>query len=103
MPPPRLPLPRSAAKGSRGANIEGGLGKPLSWEDCERIMCEAGLTAADMRHAMQVNAFPEKEQKGWFQSGLAQPAGSMVSGEGNTAKVATDICTVVMRRGATIR
>jgi hypothetical protein len=34
----------------------GGLGKPLSWEDWERIMREAGLTAADMRHARQVNA-----------------------------------------------
>jgi hypothetical protein len=40
----------------RGENVEGGLGKPLSWEDCERIMREAGLTAADTRHAMQVNA-----------------------------------------------
>ena len=40
----------------RGENVEGGLGKPLSWEDCERIMREAGLTAADMRYAMQVNA-----------------------------------------------
>jgi len=25
----------------RGENVEGGLGNPLSWEDCERIMREA--------------------------------------------------------------
>ena len=40
----------------RGENVEGGLGKTLSWEDWERIMREAGLTAADMHYAMQVNA-----------------------------------------------
>jgi hypothetical protein len=32
----------------------GGLGKPLSWEDWERIMREAGLTAADVRQVRSV-------------------------------------------------
>ena len=50
-------MPESAGGSfKRGENVEGGLGKPLSWEDWERIMREAGLTAADMRYAMQVNA-----------------------------------------------
>ena len=35
----------------RGENVEGGLGKPLSLEECHCIMREAGLTAGDIKHA----------------------------------------------------
>ena len=38
----------------RGENVEGGLGKPLTWEDCERIFRECGLTKSDMEHCRQV-------------------------------------------------
>jgi hypothetical protein len=39
----------------RGENVEGGLGKPLSLEECHRIMREAGLTTGDIRHCEQMS------------------------------------------------
>jgi hypothetical protein len=39
----------------RGEEVEGGLRKPLTWEDCERICREAGLTTSDIRHCVQVS------------------------------------------------
>jgi hypothetical protein len=39
----------------RGENVEGGLGKPMTWEDCERIFHEAGMTTRDMEHCVRVN------------------------------------------------
>jgi hypothetical protein len=39
----------------RGEDVPGGLGKPLTREDLERIMREAGMTASDIRHSVQVH------------------------------------------------
>jgi hypothetical protein len=39
----------------RGENVEGGLGKPLSLEECHHIMREAGLTAGDIKHCVRVH------------------------------------------------
>jgi hypothetical protein len=39
----------------RGEDVPGGLGKPLTWKDAERICREAGLTRADMRDASRMH------------------------------------------------
>jgi hypothetical protein len=39
----------------RGENVEGGLGKPLTLEDYERILHEAGMTTSDIEHCVQVS------------------------------------------------
>jgi hypothetical protein len=39
----------------RGENVEGGLGKPMTREDYERILREAGMTTSDIEHCVQVN------------------------------------------------
>jgi hypothetical protein len=34
---------------ARGEDVKGGLGKPMTWEDCERILKDAGQTDDDIR------------------------------------------------------
>jgi hypothetical protein len=40
---------------ARGENVEGGLGRPLTYEDFVRIMKEAGMTDADIEHCQELN------------------------------------------------
>jgi hypothetical protein len=43
----------------RGEDVPGGLGKPLTREDAERIMREAGMTTSDIQHCVQVHDVSE--------------------------------------------
>jgi hypothetical protein len=47
------------ARLERGETVEGGLGKPMTAEDAERICRAAGMTASDLRHAQVLAALPE--------------------------------------------
>ena len=43
----------------RGEDVPGGLGKPLTREDAERFMREAGMTMSDIQHCGQVHDVSE--------------------------------------------
>jgi hypothetical protein len=43
----------------RGEDVPGGLGKPLTREDAERILREAGLTASDIRDCVRTHEVSE--------------------------------------------
>jgi hypothetical protein len=45
----------------RGENVEGGLGKPLSYDDMVAILHKAGLTDDDIRYSQQLAQFSEDE------------------------------------------
>jgi hypothetical protein len=43
----------------RGEDVPGGLGKPLTPKDAKRIFREAGLTASDIRHCVNLNTLAD--------------------------------------------
>ncbi len=45
----------------RGEDVPGGLGKPLTWEDAQRILGEAGFTASDIQHCLDLAKLSEDE------------------------------------------
>ena len=45
----------------RGENVEGGLSKPLSYDDMVAILHKAGLTGDDIRYSQQLAQFSEDE------------------------------------------
>jgi hypothetical protein len=42
------------AKIERGEDVQGGFGRPMTYEQAERIMLDAGLTKGDIRHMRPV-------------------------------------------------
>jgi len=48
------------AKIKKGEEAEGGLGKSMTYEECERIMLDAGLTKDDIRYASHLSALLEE-------------------------------------------
>ena len=49
-----------------GEDVPGGLGKPHTREDCERILREAGWTDADIRRAVRLAEIPEHVMQNLF-------------------------------------
>jgi hypothetical protein len=45
----------------RGEEVRGGLGKPMTWEDAERICREAGLSASDIQRSIDISKLSEVE------------------------------------------
>ncbi|MGP0084638.1 MAG: hypothetical protein ACLP0B_13555 [Steroidobacteraceae bacterium] len=43
----------------RGEDVPGGLGKRFTWEDAQRICREAGMTASDIRHCINLTMLAE--------------------------------------------
>jgi pyruvate/2-oxoglutarate dehydrogenase complex dihydrolipoamide acyltransferase (E2) component len=60
----------------RGEDVEGGLGKPLSYEDALRIMREAGMDNSDIRHMHRVGEIVELGGEEEYREESARRAGS---------------------------
>jgi hypothetical protein len=48
------------ARIERGDDVAGGLGKPMTYEDCEAILLDAGMTKRDIKDAQLFASLPEE-------------------------------------------
>jgi hypothetical protein len=101
---------RDAARGQlarldRGEEVSGGLGRPMTQEDCHRILKAAGWTTSDIRHAMDLaelstiggeQAFEDFSQALWVPSRRSRP-GLRSEAAGRRSTENDSVCS--MRRG----
>jgi hypothetical protein len=54
----------------RGEDVPGGLGKPLTREDAERILRDAGWSKSDIRQCVEMAGLPESAFKAMVQDAI---------------------------------